>query len=55
MMPIKITKEKNADVLICDTAGRSHNKKYLMDELGKKLKSNTKRITRMHQKKYYLY
>ena len=32
---IKITKEKNADVLICDTAGRSHNKKYLMDELVK--------------------
>ena len=30
---IKITKEKNADVLICDTAGRLHNKKYLMDEL----------------------
>ena len=32
---IKITKEKNADVLICDTAGRLHNKKYLMDELSK--------------------
>ena len=32
---IKITKEKNADVLICDTAGRLHNKKYLMDELEK--------------------
>ena len=30
---IKITKEKNADVLICDTAGRLHNKKYLMDGL----------------------
>lgn len=30
---IRITKEKNADVLICDTAGRLHNKKYLMDEL----------------------
>ena len=30
---IKIVKEKNADVLICDTAGRLHNKKYLMDEL----------------------
>lgn len=26
-------KESNADVLICDTAGRLHNKKYLMDEL----------------------
>lgn len=30
---IKITKDENADVLICDTAGRLHNKKYLMDEL----------------------
>ena len=30
---IKIAKEKDADVLICDTAGRLHNKKYLMDEL----------------------
>lgn len=32
---IKITKEKGADVLIVDTAGRLHNKKYLMDELNK--------------------
>lgn len=32
---IRVTKEKNADVLICDTAGRLHNKKYLMDELAK--------------------
>ncbi len=32
---IKIVKEKKADVLICDTAGRLHNKKYLMDELEK--------------------
>ena len=32
---IKKTKEKNADILICDTAGRLHNKKYLMDELYK--------------------
>ena len=30
---IKIAKEKDADILICDTAGRLHNKKYLMDEL----------------------
>lgn len=29
------TKEIGADVLICDTAGRLHNKKYLMDELNK--------------------
>ncbi len=32
---IKQTKESNADVLIVDTAGRLHNKKYLMDELNK--------------------
>ena len=32
---IKKTKEKGADVLIVDTAGRLHNKKYLMDELNK--------------------
>ena len=32
---IKTTREKNADVLIVDTAGRLHNKKYLMDELRK--------------------
>ena len=30
---IKKVKEENADVLVCDTAGRLHNKKYLMDEL----------------------
>ena len=30
---IKKAKETDADVLICDTAGRLHNKKYLMDEL----------------------
>ena len=29
------TREIEADVLICDTAGRLHNKKYLMDELNK--------------------
>lgn len=32
---IQKTKELNADVLICDTAGRLHNKKNLMDELTK--------------------
>ena len=32
---IKKTREENADVLICDTAGRLNNKKYLMDELEK--------------------
>ena len=32
---IKRTKEIDADVLIVDTAGRLHNKQYLMDELRK--------------------
>ncbi len=32
---IKRVKENGADVLICDTAGRLHNKKNLMDELRK--------------------
>lgn len=32
---IKKTKEQQADILIVDTAGRLHNKKYLMDELNK--------------------
>ena len=32
---IRQTKETNADILIVDTAGRLHNKKYLMDELNK--------------------
>lgn len=32
---IKYAKDVNADVLICDTAGRLHNKKNLMDELTK--------------------
>ena len=32
---MKTTKEQDADVLIVDTAGRLHNKKYLMDELRK--------------------
>ena len=32
---IQASKARNADVLICDTAGRLHNKKNLMDELKK--------------------
>ena len=32
---IKKTRESGADILIVDTAGRLHNKKYLMDELNK--------------------
>ena len=32
---IAAAKSRNADVLICDTAGRLHNKKNLLDELAK--------------------
>ena len=32
---IAASKARNADVIICDTAGRLHNKKNLMDELAK--------------------
>lgn len=32
---ISAAKARQADVIICDTAGRLHNKKHLMDELAK--------------------
>ncbi len=32
---IQAAKARKADIIICDTAGRLHNKKNLMDELGK--------------------
>ena len=32
---VQAAKSRNADVLICDTAGRLHNKKNLMNELAK--------------------
>lgn len=35
---IQAAKARNMDVLICDTAGRLHNKKNLMNELGKVFK-----------------
>ena len=41
---IAAAKSRNADVLICDTAGRLHNKKNLMEEL--------KKINRLIDKEY---
>lgn len=41
---IQAAKARNADVLICDTAGRLHNKKNLMEEL--------KKIDRVIQREY---
>lgn len=32
---ISAAKARNCDIIICDTAGRLHNKKHLMDELSK--------------------
>lgn len=32
---VNAAKARNIDILLCDTAGRLHNKKNLMDELGK--------------------
>ena len=46
---IKRTKETNADVLIVDTAGRLHNKKYLMDELHKIKKVISKEMGELSQ------
>ncbi len=41
---VQAAKARKVDVLICDTAGRLHNKKNLMDELGK--------INRVIQREY---
>ena len=46
---IRITKETESDVLIVDTAGRLHNKKYLMDELHKIKKVITKEMGDLSQ------
>lgn len=35
LTPLPAAKARNADVLLCDTAGRLHNKKNLMEELRK--------------------
>ena len=41
---VDVFNSKNADILICDTAGRLHNKKNLMDELSKINKILEKRL-----------
>ena len=41
---ISSAKNKNADILLCDTAGRLHNKKNLMEEL--------KKLDRIIEKEY---
>lgn len=46
---IASAKSKNADLLICDTAGRLHNKKNLMDELSKISKIINKEYPEAHK------
>lgn len=47
MMRWQPKQERNADVLLCDTAGRLHNKKNLMEELRKIYRMHGESI-RMH-------
>ncbi len=46
---IQAAKARKADVLICDTAGRLHNKKNLMDELGKINRSSDREYSEAHR------
>lgn len=46
---IQSAKSKDADILICDTAGRLHNKKNLMDELSKIFKIINKEYPEAHK------
>lgn len=49
---INAAKARKADVLICDTAGRLHNKKNLMDELGKINKIIDSQYAQAHKETY---
>lgn len=51
---ISAAKARNTDVIICDTAGRLHNKKHLMDELAKSVELSTENFL-MQIKSTYLY
>ena len=51
---IKASKARKVDLLICDTAGRLHNKTNLMNELGKVFKIVDREFPEA-QKKYYLW
>ena len=46
---INASKSRNVDLLICDTAGRLHNKKNLMDELGKINRIIDREFTGVHK------
>ena len=49
---LQAAKARNADVLICDTAGRLHNKKNLMDELKKIDKIISKEYPDAHRENF---
>ena len=51
---IEAAKARNVDLLICDTAGRLHNKKNLMNEL-EKINRIIDRELEDYKKKLYLY
>ena len=49
---VQAAKSRNADMLICDTAGRLHNKKNLMDELAKLNRIIEKEYSGIHQETF---
>ena len=49
---IQSAKNKNSDVIICDTAGRLHNKKNLMNELNKLDKIIDKEMGDVHRENF---
>ncbi|NLK37554.1 MAG: signal recognition particle-docking protein FtsY [Epulopiscium sp.] len=49
---VNAAKNRNTDVLICDTAGRLHNKKNLMDELKKISKVIDREYPKAHKEVY---
>lgn len=46
---VQAAKSRNVDILLCDTAGRLHNKKNLMDELSKMHRIIQKEYPEAHQ------
>lgn len=49
---INSAKNKNSDIIICDTAGRLHNKKNLMNELNKMDKIIDKELPDVHRENF---
>jgi fused signal recognition particle receptor len=49
---VKAAKARNTDILICDTAGRLHNKKNLMEELAKINRIIEREYDKAHKESY---